>query len=305
MAFRFGFVAFLGRPNVGKSTLLNRVVGQPVAIDSPVPQTTRHRIKGVWTTDRGQAVFLDTPGFSKSLDALGTLLTTEAEAALQDADVIVLVLDASVPPGKGDSWIAEKIMAHAHNKPWLVLLNKIDAVKDLPGTRIAYRLWLDALLPGGQACPPMLSLSAKTGRHLKEFQDAIMRRLPSGQAMYPVDAVTDQRLREMSAELIRKQVLLQTREELPHAVAVAIELFDESDPACTRIVARLYVDQPSQKPILIGKGGQRLKAIGARARREIEQLVDGHVFLDLHVKVKQHWRRDAQFLESLGLAVSQ
>ena len=303
--FRSGFVAIVGRPNVGKSTLLNQLVGQKIAICSPIAQTTRHRIKGVVTSTRGQMVFLDTPGYSKPLDALGSYLTSEGDAALNEADVMMLVMDMSEDPGAGDRWLAQKVAGTG--KFVLLVLNKVDtigkqgkAVERSKARQLAYRLMFDqAPCSGGLS---VLVASAKTGKNRDRIIDTLMRKLPVGPAYYDTEAVTDQRLRELAAETIREQVLLLLREELPHSVAVGIEQFEEG-PERTVIRATLYVDQTSQKGMVIGAGGQTIKRIGTAARAEIETLLEGTpVFLDLSVKVRKNWRKDASFLKSLGLA---
>ncbi len=297
--FRSGFVAILGRPNVGKSTLLNQLVGQKIAITSPVAQTTRHRIKGVVTTPKGQAVFLDTPGFSKPLDKLGNFLTDESLAALGEADLFVLVVEADQPPGKGDQWVAEKI--RETGKFVLLVLNKADLMKNR-ATRLEEHRKLYGDLFNDYENFRMMTVSAKTGRNLKDLVDMIVRKLPAGPRYYPEDAVTDQRMREITAEIIREKVLLNTREEIPHSVAVGIERFDETDPSITRIEATLYVDQKSQKGIIIGKDALMIKTIGMQARHDIEKMVENKVFLALNVKVRENWRKDPDFLKSLGLA---
>jgi len=297
--FRSGFVAILGRPNVGKSTLLNLLVGQKIAITSPVAQTTRHRIKGVVTTEKGQIVFLDTPGFSKPLDRLGNYISDESLAALNEADLFVLVVDASQPPGKGDAWVAEQIKATG--KFVILVLNKVDTLKNRQAKLIEHRLQYAKLFEG-YPNSRMISLSAKTGRNLSELTEAVIRKLPEGPMYFPEEAVTDQRMREISAEIIREKVLLNTREEIPHSVAVGIESFDESQADLIRIDAVLYVDQKSQKGILIGQQGSMIKTIGIQAREEIEELVEQKVHLALNVKVRENWRKDAVFLKSLGLA---
>jgi GTP-binding protein Era len=297
--FRSGFVALMGRPNVGKSTLLNRLVGQKIAITSPVAQTTRHRIKGVVTSEKGQIVFLDTPGFSKPLDKLGNYISDESMAALNEADVFVLVVDASEPPGRGDVWVANQIKETG--KFAVLVLNKIDALKNKPSRLIEHRLLYSNLFenyPNSR----VISLSAKTGKNIAELTEAVIRKLPEGPMYYPEEAVTDQRLREITAEIVREKVLLNTREEIPHSVAVGIESFDESDPALIRIDAVLYVDQKSQKGILIGTGGSMIKTIGMQAREEIEELLEQKVHLALNVKIRENWRKDTGFLKSLGMA---
>ncbi|MBY0404325.1 MAG: GTPase Era [Cyanobacteria bacterium] len=303
--FRSGFVAILGRPNVGKSTLLNCLVGQKIAIESPVAQTTRHRIKGVVTNEKGQIIFLDTPGFSKPLDSLGNYLTQESLAALSEADLFLMVVDGSAQPGRGDQWIADQVKATG--KFVLLVLNKSDCLKpkspEQQRLSQAYeRLFLE------YPHLKIISLSAKTGKNVSDCVDLIIRKLPRGVAYYPKDAVTDQRLREISAEMIREKVLLLTEEEIPHSVAICIDVFEEAQTAgknqtpLTKIQATLFVDQKSQKGMLIGKGGQMIKNIGIAARQDLEELLETQVFLDLNVKVKENWRKDAQFLKSLGLA---
>lgn len=297
--FRSGFVALLGRPNVGKSTLLNRLVGQKIAITSPVAQTTRHRIKGVVTSEKGQIIFLDTPGFSKPLDRLGNYLTDEGMAALSEADLFVMVVDVTQPPGKGDAWVAEQLKETG--KFVLLVVNKIDTLKNKPAKLQEHRTLYGDLFKS-YANHKVLSVSAKTGKHMTELIDMVVRKLPEGPAYYPEDAVTDQRLREITAEIIREKVLLNTREEIPHSVAIGLESFDETDPEITRIDATLYVDQKSQKGILIGHEGSMIKTIGMEARVEIETLLEQKVHLALNVKVRENWRKDTKFLKSLGLA---
>jgi GTP-binding protein Era len=297
--FRSGFVALLGRPNVGKSTLLNRLVGQKIAITSPVAQTTRHRIKGVVTSDKGQIIFLDTPGFSKPLDKLGNYLSDESLAALKQADVFVLVVDASQPPGRGDLWVASQI--RETGKFAILVLNKIDSLKNQPAVLIEHRMLYSRLFEG-YPDSRVISLSAKTGKNIDELPDAVIRKLPEGPAYFPEDAVTDQRMREISAEIIREKLMLNTREELPHSVAVSIESFDESQGDIIHIDAVLYVDQKSQKGIVIGHQGSMIKAIGMEARAEIEEMLEQKVHLALNVKVKENWRKDPVFLKSIGMA---
>jgi GTP-binding protein Era len=297
--FRSGFVALLGRPNVGKSTLLNALVGQKIAITSPVPQTTRQRIKGVLTMEKGQIIFLDTPGFSKPLDKLGNYISDESLAALKEADCFVLVVDVSQPPGRGDLWVARQI--RETGKFAILVLNKVDTLKNNNARLIEHRL-LYANLFEGYPDSRLITVSAKTGRNLAELSEAVIRKLPEGPMYFPEDAVTDQRLREISAEIIREKVLLNTREEIPHSVAVGIESFDESQADLVRIEAVLYVDQKSQKGMVIGNQGAMIKTIGMEARAEIEELLEQKVHLALNVKVRENWRKDAGFLKSLGMA---
>ncbi|MEM0952020.1 MAG: GTPase Era [Cyanobacteria bacterium P01_H01_bin.74] len=298
--YRSGFVVVLGRPSVGKSTLVNALVGQHVAITSHVAQTTRHRIKGVLHSAKGQAVLLDTPGFSKPLDKLGTYLVEEGFAALNEADIAAVVVDASVASGKGDAWLARQVLASG--KPVFLILNQVDKLKHKPGLLEAHCEQYKSLFSQAGAFKS-LRISAKTGKNLRSLADTLIRELPQGPAYFNPDTVTDQRIREMSAEIIREKVLMTARDEIPHSVAVGIETFDESNAAITHINATLYVNQPSQKGILIGKDAAFIKQIGAKARKDIEALLEKKVHLALQVKTRQNWRKDSQFLKSLGLAL--
>ena len=287
-------MAIVGRPNAGKSTLMNRLIGQKVAITSLVAQTTRYRIKGVLHHARGQAILLDTPGFSKAMDSLTHFLVEQAHAGLNEADVIMWVVDMTLPPGPGDAWMAGQI--GKVNKPVILVLNKRDRMKNDTAKAAAHRQAYQALYPSAVAT---VSVSARTGKQVADIENLLMDNLPEGPAYYPEDTITDQRLRELAAELIREQVLRQMDDELPHSVAVLLEQFDESDPECVRIMATLVVNQPSQKQIVVGAGGQRIKQIGTEARKAIELMLEQKVFLALHVEVRKNWRRDAKFIELL------
>ena len=298
MAFRSGFVALIGRPNVGKSTLLNRLVGERIAITSPVMQTTRHRIRGILTEpDVGQVVLLDTPGLSKPIDHLGHYLVDETKAALGEADAFMMVVDATEEPGPGDMWIAQQVLNT--QRPICLVLNKMDRLaQNGPLREARKKAYLDLFAGTSVQC---ISISAKTGRNTKRIIHKLLPILPEGPAYYEEDALTDQRMREMSAEMIREQVLHQLRDELPHAVAVVIDHFDESSKV-VRIVATLFVDQPSQKGIVIGKQGQMIRTIGEGSRKRIEAMLERKVFLELLVKVRKNWRKDERFLKNIGLA---
>jgi GTPase len=291
-AFKSGFVAIVGRPNAGKSTLMNRLIGQKVAITSLVAQTTRYRIKGVLHHARGQAILLDTPGFSKALDSLTHYLVEQAHAGLNEADVVMWVVDMTLPPGPGDAWMAGQI--GKAGKPVILVLNKRDRLKNQTAQAAAHRQAYLALYP---AAVGVVSVSARTGKQVADIETLLMDHLPEGPAYYPEDAVTDQRMREIAAELIREQVLRQMDDELPHSVAVLLDSFDEDDPACVHIHATLVVNQTSQKQMVIGAGGQRIKQIGTEARMAIEAMMEQKVFLALRVEVRKNWRRDAKFIE--------
>jgi GTPase len=295
--FKAGSVAIVGRPNVGKSTLLNAILGQKIAITSSRVQTTRFRIRGVLSGPQGQIVFVDTPGFSKALDKLGEFITQEAFDGLKQAEAVVFVVDGSVPCGRGDSWLAEALQKTGLYV--LLLINKIDSVqsaqRDLHKAQYCklfetYKTW------------DFLTVSAKTGKRLSEVSKTLLRHLPEGTPLYDEDTVTDLNMRAIAQEMIREKVMTLTEDELPHSIAVWIEQFDESDPACIKIEAILYVDQTSQKGMVIGKQGQMIKQIGQAARKDIEEMVEAQVFLNLQVKVKQNWRRDAEFLAMVGLS---
>ncbi len=297
--FRAGFVAIVGRPNVGKSTLMNALLGQKVAITSPRVQTTRHRIRGILTIpERGQIVFLDTPGFSKPLDKLGEFLTGEAHHALAEADLMVFVVDGSHEAGKGDEWLSEQIKAT--QKYVMLVINKIDQVPDKAERDRLKETYLR--LFEGHPSFDYLTVSALTGKRLKELPKLLIKKLPAGEAIYNEDDLTDQRMRDIAQEIIREKAMHFTEEELPHSIAVLIDKFDESDPALIRIHATVYVDQKSQKGMVIGKGGQMIKKIGQAARKDIEEMVECQIFLDLNVKVKENWRKDSQFLKLIGLS---
>lgn len=298
MSYRAGYVAIVGRPNVGKSTLMNQLIGQKVAITSSRVQTTRFRIRGVMTVEgRGQVVFLDTPGFSKPLDELGTFMTQEGHQALHEAQAVLMVVDGSAMCGSGDEWLAERVKETA--LPVVLVINKIDQVSDKV-RRENIRLSYLKLFEGLQAFD-YLTVSAKTGKRMAELPRKIFKCLPEGENIYDPELVTDMNLREIAQEMIREKLMRYTEDELPHSVAVVLEEFNESDPACTRITAVLYVDQKSQKGMIIGKGGQKIKQIGQAARQDIEAMVETQVFLDLTVKVKENWRKDPQFLKIIGV----
>lgn len=295
---RAGFVAIIGRPNVGKSTLMNALVGQKIAIASPRVQTTRSRIRGILTIpQRGQIVFLDTPGVLKPKDKLGEHLVSEAEKSLEEANAFLFVVDASMPPGPGDQWLAEHLIKTG--KYLLFLINKIDQVKD-PELRKKRREEYLRLLESYQNWD-YLTISALTGKRLQEIPKLLIKHLPEAELIYSADELTDQHMRSIAQEMIREKAMQFTEEELPHSIAVLIDRFDESDPACIRIYATLFVDQKSQKGMVIGKQGQMIKKIGQAARKEIESMLEAPVYLDLNVKVKENWRKDSQFLRSLGL----
>jgi GTP-binding protein Era len=306
---RSGFVAVIGRPNVGKSTLMNRLVGQKVAIVSPKPQTTRSRILGILTLeDRDvQAIFVDTPGLHRPRHKLGQAMVATATSAIPDADVVLFVVDVSVPPTDEDRMIAELIREHTR-APIILVLNKMDllpAEKVKPHTESYWELVPcrhDLLLPPvgvGRGGAWMMTIATQ-GVNLDKLLDRIIEALPEGPRYYPGDQVTDQTEREIAAELIREQVLRYTRQEVPHAVAVVVEEFKERESGVIYVAANVFVEKQSQKGIIIGRQGQMLRQIGSAARQEIERMAGGRVYLDLWVKVRKNWRRDERELRRLG-----
>jgi GTPase len=291
--FHSGIVAVLGRPNVGKSTLVNALVGQKVAIVSDKPQTTRDHIRGVITTDRGQVALTDTPGFHRPRTLLGSRLNDLVSDAVDGVDVVLQVVDGASGVGRGDAYVYERHVARAEGARFCVV-NKIDRVAHhdvVPQLAAAEALgqW-DEILP----------VSATTGEGVPALLDLLIARLPGGPALYPPDDVTDQSLETRLAELVREQALRVTREEVPHSVAVTVDEM-ERDGDLTRIDASIVVERDSQKGILIGRGGETLKRIGSGARPEMETLLGTKVYLGLHVKVMPDWQRDPKALNRLGL----
>jgi GTP-binding protein Era len=291
-AFKCGYIALIGFPNAGKSTLLNRLVGGKLAITSPKPQTTRFRLLGIVNEPEAQLLFLDTPGILDPKGALNETLVQAALTALNEADVVVWLVEPR-PPNPQD----QVLLPHLHklSRPLLVAINKIDLVakpKLLPLMAAYHELFPAA---------PVIPLSALAGEGLAELKGEIVRRLPASPPFYPPEQDTEATERFLAAELIRERVLHHVGEEVPYAVAVQVEEFDESRrPNLVKIRAVIYVERDSQKGILIGKGGRMLKAIGAGARAEIEQLLDAKVFLELWVKVWKNWRRDPRAIRTLG-----
>ena len=268
-------------------------MGQKVAITSDKPQTTRKRIRGFHTTAEGQIVFIDTPGVHKPLYKLGEFLLDEAKFSVPDADLILFLVDAQEPPGRGDEWIVQNILNV--NIPIIIVVNKVDLIKDMQKREenvLAYKMLFKDNFP-------LVKISAKTGRNVDTLVKNIYRKLPKGVNMYNEEETTDQTVREIASEIIREKVLINTREEVPHSIAVVIEKFEEKD-TLNKIIATIYVEHDSQKGIIIGKQGQMLKKIGQTAREEIEKLDDRKVFLDLQVKIKKDWRKNGKQLKDFG-----
>ena len=288
-----GFTAIIGRPNVGKSTLLNQILGQKIVITTDKAQTTRKRIKGIYTTDKGQIVFVDTPGVHKPLNKLGEFLLDEAKVAVPDADLILFLVDGAEPAGKGDKWIAQNMLQT--DIPVIIVMNKVDKVKKLEKVEenlITYKLLLE------KNCP-VVKISAKTGRNIDTLLKNIYKYLPEGDLLYPEDVVTEESMRDVTEEVIREKILLNTSDEIPHSVAVKVDNYQETE-TIDRIYATIYCEQKSQKGILIGKGGNLLKKIGTEARIELEKIVEKKVFLSLEVKVDKDWRKKQSSLKNFG-----
>lgn len=288
-----GFTAIIGRPNVGKSTLLNQILGQKIVIATDKAQTTRKRIKGIYTTDEGQIVFIDTPGVHKPLNKLGEFLLDEAKIAVPDADLILFLVDGSEPAGKGDKWIAQNILQT--EIPVIIVMNKVDKIKNMGKVEenlISYKTLFDKNYP-------VVRVSAKTGRNTDTLIKNIYKNLPEGELLYPEDVVTEETMRDVTEEVIREKILINTSDEIPHSVAVKIESYNESDDI-DRIYATIYCETKSQKGILIGKGGSLLKKIGTEARLELEKIVEKKVFLGLDVKVEKDWRKKQSSLKNFG-----
>ena len=290
-SFKSGFVSLIGRPNAGKSTLLNALVGQKVAIVADKPQTTRTSIQGVLTLPEAQIVFIDTPGIHKADSPLNKRLMDTVRASLAERDLLLYEADASKPFGAEDGKAVD--LARKAGSPVALVLNKIDLVKEK-----ARLLPLIEQYKAAFEFVDYLPVSAARGKGLDDLRRAIVERLPEGPAYFPEDHVTDQPERFLAAELVREKVLLATRQEVPHSVAVMVDRWEET-PAITRIYATIRVDREGQKGIVIGAGGATLKLIGTQARREMERLFGVKVFLDLHVRVQPGWREKRAFLDAL------
>lgn len=291
--FKSGFVAVVGKPNVGKSTLVNHFVGRKVSIVSPRPQTTRRRILGVMNLPNAQIVFVDTPGIHKPKYKLGERMVEEAVGSLPDADVILFVVDASRPPGSEDRMIAETLQKEA-KAPIILVLNKADKLpidKVKPHTE-AY--W--ALVPNHA---DWMMTNALKGHNCDKLLEQILKYLPEAPPYFPPDQITDQPERLFAAELIREKVLLNTRQEVPHGVGVAIERWEERPNGVLYIAATIYVERESHKGILIGEKGKMLKKIGQQARQELELWLGRKIYLELWVKVRENWRNNPAFFQQL------
>jgi len=295
--YKSGFVAIIGRPNVGKSTLMNLLVGQKIAITSPVAQTTRNRLRGILTTPNAQIIFVDTPGIHKPHHQLGKVLVQNARLAIQSVDVVLFVVDGSVDAGGGDRFIVE--LLNNIEIPVILGLNKCDLQSsDANFFDKTYREIIN------EHQWPIIKFSALTGDGIDVLQEKLIENLEIGPYYYPPDLVTDQPERFIMGELIREQILLLTREEIPHSVAIAIDSVKEEEKI-TRVFATIHVERDSQKGIIIGKGGTMLKEIGSAARVQIQKLIAGKVHLELFVRVQPKWRQSRVRLAQFGYQVEQ
>jgi GTP-binding protein Era len=290
MSFRSGFVAIVGRPNAGKSTLVNALVGRKVAIVSPRPQTTRNRIQGIVNRDDAQIVLIDTPGIHQPQNVLSRQMMDEAQHALEGVDVLSLIVDASVDFGAGDEFSLEWV--RRFHGPTFLLLNKVDRVRKQILLPLIGRY--AALYDFAEVFP----ISALTGEGCPALVDSWLARLPESPPYFPPDQFTDQPERFLAAELIREKAIVATREEVPHAIAVLVDSFEEKKEL-VKIRATLYVEREGQKGILIGKRGETMKKIGTQARREIESILGAHIFLELFVKVQPNWRQNSALVRQL------
>jgi GTP-binding protein Era len=289
-----GFVALVGRPNAGKSTLLNRLVGQKIAIVSDKPQTTRNRITGVRNYPDAQVVFVDTPGVHRPLHRLNVRMVDAAIEALRQVDVVTAVVDATESTGGGDRYMMD--MLRNVQVPRVLALNKVDLLPKERLLPIIERYSQDI------GFADIVPISALTGDNVDRLEQVLLAHLPEGESLYPEDYLTDQPERFFVAELVREQVLQHTHAELPFASAVVVDRFEEPDAnGLMKLYCTILVERESQKPIVVGKGGAMIKAIGTAARRELERFFDARVFLDLRVKVRVDWREDERMLDELGL----
>lgn len=292
--FRSGYVALIGRPNAGKSTLLNKLVGEKIAAVSNKPQTTRHRILGIVNRDDGQIVFIDTPGVHKPGHLLNRRMMAAVNDALLSVDLVVLMRDASVSTGNGDRFVLD--LVKQSDKPAILVLNKIDRVKEK-----GELLPLIDLYAKEFNFAEIVPISALKGDALDDLLSSITEHLPVGDAIFDEDDLTDQPMRAIVAEMVREKILATTGEEIPYVTAVVTEKFDESDANLTSIYCAIYVERPSQKKIVIGKQGARIKDVGTKARIDIEKLLGKKVFLKLFVKVVEDWRNSARELNEIGI----
>lgn len=293
-SYRSGYAAFIGRPNAGKSTLLNHLVGEKIAAVSNKPQTTRHKIKGIVTNETGQIVFVDTPGVHKPGYLLNRRMMSAVHDAILSVDVVVLMRDASVSTGNGDKFVLE--LVKDSGKPAILVLNKIDKVKEKHQL-----LPLIEYYSNEHSFAEIVPISALKGEAVENLLELIAKHLPEGEPIFADDEMTDQSMRTIVAEMVREKILQTTGEEIPYVTAVVTEKYDETDPTMTKIYCAIYVERSSQKGIIIGKQGLKLQQIGTNARIEIEKLLGNRVYLQLFVKVVEDWRNRERDLDEIGI----
>jgi len=295
---RSGFIALAGRPNVGKSTLINRLLGQRIAAVSPKPQTTRQRQLGILTLPDAQLIFVDTPGIHEPLHKLGEKMNEEALSSLQEADVVLALFDLTRPPNEEDGQVAAQVREIQGKIPIIIALTKADRVPDdrMSDRRAAFR----TLLPEAD----FLEISSTRGDNLDELIERIKAKLPEGPRLYPPETITDAYERDIAADMIRAAALKNLRDEVPHSLAIRIDEFEERNEHGAYIESTIFVERESQKGIVIGKGGTMLKTIGTFARKEIEAATDRKIYLKLRVKVLPGWRNDENKLKSFGFGGS-
>ena len=292
--YRAGYVALIGRPNAGKSTLLNRLVGQKIAAVSDKPQTTRFKIQGVITRPDGQIVLVDTPGVHKPGYEMNRRMMAAVQDALLGVDLVCLIRDVTASPGSGDQFVLD--LVRKSQKPALLLLNKIDKLDDKTALLPLMDKYKDEY-----DWQEIVPISALKGRQIDDLQDSIIKHLPTGDSLFEPDELTDQSMRSLAAEIVREKILLSTGEEIPYVTAVVTEKWEEVRENLTKIYCAIFVERTSQKKIIIGKGAARLKEIGIHARKDIEALVGHQVHLELFVKVEAEWRDRANLLDEMGI----
>ncbi len=293
-SYRSGYVALIGRPNAGKSTLLNRLVGEKIAAVSNKPQTTRHQIQGIITRPEGQVVLVDTPGVHQPGYLLNRRMMAAVHGALEGVDLLLLIRDATASTGNGDRFVLD--LVKQTGKPAMLLLNKTDKLSD-KSQLLPLIEWYGQEYEWREVVP----MSARTGDQVGALIAEIIKQLPAGEPIFGEDELTDQPMRALVAEIVREKILQTTGDEIPYVTAVVTEKYDETRADLTRIHCAIFVERDSQKRIVIGKGAERLKEIGTRARQDIERLVGHRVYLELFVKVEENWRNSERTLNELGI----
>ncbi len=293
-AFKSGIVVLVARPNVGKSTLLNKILGQKIAIATPLRQTTRKNLKGIYTDDNSQIILTDTPGIHKPINELGKYLSEQSKKAIEDADLILFMVDSTEPCGLGDNWIYDNYLKNSHT-PVLLVLNKVDLIKDLNKRELNLYSYKKMFATNIDS----INISAKTGRNVDDLIKKIKNYLSCGEKFYDEDMICDSNMREIAAEIIREKIILNTKDEVPHSVAVLVDDYKEEEKT-DKISAKIIVNSESQKGILIGKNGSMLKTIGKEARLELEKILEKKVYLELFVKVQKNWLKDKNAIKNFG-----